>query len=258
MLKLIVFFMAINTAFALTGEDIAKKMYNSNRDKDLVTKTKMTLIDKSGSKRERTFFTFSLDNNHYDSQSLIFFTEPAKIKKVGLLIHNAKEGDANQWLYLPALKKSRRISSGKKSGRFVSSDLTYQDLEDREVELDNHKLLKEEKIKGKKYYIVERTPKKASSSIYTKVISWVDASNWLVKKANFYKGKKSVHKTINSANFKKIGPTWYAGLTVIEDFDEKHKTRLELLNVKQNQKLSSGFFNKSILENPRRLSSFID
>ena len=117
--------------------------------------------------------------------------------------------------------------------------------------------MKEEKIKGKKYYIIERIPKKASSSIYTKVISWVDASNWLVKKANFYKAKTSIHKTINSTNFKKIGNSWYAGLTQVEDFDEKHKTRLELLDVKQNQGLSSSFFNKSILENPRRLNSYL-
>ncbi len=255
-LYLFLFFTSL-PCFALTGDEIAQKVYQSNRDKDSITKTKMTLVDKSGNKRDRVFYSFTIDNNRFDSQSLIYFTEPVKINKIGLLIHNTKSGDTNQWLYLPALKKTRRISSGNKSGRFVSSDLTYQDLEDREVELDNHKLLKEETIKGKKYYILESTPKSADNSIYTKSVSWIDPSMWVVKQVNLYKGKTTIHKKIISSNFKKYGASWKAEKTLITDFDLKHKTMLELLSVKQNIGLDAGFFNKSILENPRRLIPYL-
>lgn len=244
-------------SYALTGNQIAKKAYTSNREVDSIQKIKMTLIDKMKNKRTRVFTSFTKDNNKYDSQTLIVFSIPKKFNKTGMLTHNQKGGDSNQWLYLPALKKTRRIASGKKSGRFVGSDLTYEDLEDREVSLDNHKYLETVKLGKTKYYIIESKAKKKSTSIYTKVKSWINAKTWVVKKAEFYIKKKKAIKTIYVKRFKKFNNTWRATVTLITNHKIKHTTLLEVTKTSFNNKLRNSFFKKTILENPKKIKRYL-
>jgi hypothetical protein len=242
---------------AVTGSQIANKVYNSNREVDSIQVTRMTLVDKKGNKRVRDFTAFAKDNNQYDAQNLILFTKPKSIDGTIMLTHNKKGSDTNQWIYLSGLKKSRRIGSSKKSGRFVGSDLTYEDLEDREPELDNHKLLKTKKIGKTKYYIIESKAKEKSTSTYKKVISLVNSKTWMVKKAIFYKRKKKAHKTITVNKFKKIGKSWRATNTKIENHKIKHITVLEVLKTTFNNNLKSKHFKKLMLENPDRLKRLI-
>ena len=260
MKKMITFIISnfiILNAFSMTGDEVADKIYQSNRDQTSITKTKMVLIDKMNNKKERVFYTFSIDNNKYDSQTITYFETPKKIKDTSLYIQNSNDSDTNQWLFLPALKKTRRISSAKKSGRFVNSDLSYEDLEDRETTLDNHKIIKKDKIGNKEYIILETVPKVASTSIYTKVISWVDTTNWTIVKADFYKQHKTPYKSIKSRNFKKFGNSWRAQSTEIINYDIKTKTQLTLLSVDLKTKLENSFFNKSTLENPNKLTRYL-
>lgn len=258
-MKLILILSAIFSlsSFALTGLEVANKIYNSNRESDSVQTVKMTLTDKSGSKRIRNFVLLSKDNQRYNSQSLIVFTSPKRIEKTGMLTQNNKGDDTNQWIYLPALKKTRRIASSKKSGRFVGSDLSYEDLEDREVELDNHKLIKKDKINNKTYYLLQSTAKDKSTSSYTKVLSWVDPKNWTVRRAHFYKNKNTPAKILDNVKFEKIGSSWVATSTQIEDKTINHKTSLDVISTKFNNNLKKNYFKKSTLENPRKIRKYL-
>ncbi|MEZ4871685.1 MAG: outer membrane lipoprotein-sorting protein [Bdellovibrionales bacterium] len=244
-------------AQALTGTEIAQKVYNSNREADSFQKTKMTLIDKSKSKRERVFIVIAKDNNKYDSQSLIAFSAPKSIKRTGLLIHNHKGSDADQWLYLPALKKTRRIASAKKQGRFVGSDLSYEDLEDRPVSKDNHELIGEKVIGGQKYYLIKSTPKDPSDSMYRKIEYFVDPNRWTIKKADFYTEKEKVYKTLLVKDFKKVGKTWIAEHTTIKNLELGHTTVLEVIETKFNNNFNPTYFQKGALENPGILMKYL-
>lgn len=244
-------------AFSITGLEIATKVYNSNREIDSVQKIQMTLTDKRNKKRKRIFFSFSKDNNKFDSQTLIVFISPKKINKTAMLTHNKKVQDTNQWLYLPALKKTRRIAASKKSGRFVGSDLTYEDLEDREVSLDKHRFLKMDKIGATNYYLIESRAKKKSSSSYKKIRTWVNPKTWTVRRAEFYTNKKTPLKTLNILKMKKYKNSWQAIHTEIINHKEKHKTTLSLLSTKFNNSLKKSFFKKSILENHHKLKRFL-
>ena len=245
------------SVFGLTGKQIAKKVYESNREVDSIQKTKMTLIDKKKNKRVRSFVAFAKNNNSYDAQNLILFTKPKSIDGTVMLTHNKKGDDTNQWIYLSGLKKSRRISSSKKSGRFVGSDLTYEDLEDREPYMDHHKLLKTKSIKNTKYYIIQSNAKDKSTSSYKKVVSLINSKTWMVKKSIFYKKKKKAHKTITVSKFKKIGNSWRAINTKIVNHKIKHTTLLEVQSTKFNVGLKPKHFKKLMLENPDRLKRLI-
>lgn len=258
-MKLLLIFLSIFplNIYAVTGTQIAQKVYNSNREKDSIQITKMTLIDKRGNKRVRDFTAFAKDNNKYDAQNLMLFTKPKSINGTIMLTHNKKGSDTNQWIYLSGLKKSRRIGSSKKSGRFVGSDLTYEDLEDREPELDNHKLLKTKKIGKTKFYIIESKAKDKTTSTYKKVISLINSNTWMVKKAIFYKKKKKAHKTITVNSFKKTGKSWRAVKTTVINHKIKHTTVLEVLKTSFNNNLKAKHFKKLMLENPDRLKRLI-
>ncbi|MFT6633378.1 MAG: hypothetical protein ACJAS4_003348 [Bacteriovoracaceae bacterium] len=245
------------STFALTGKEIAEKVYSSNREFDTIQTSEMKLIDKSGNTRERSFTTFAIDNNRYDSKSLIVFSKPKKVSKTSMLTYNQKGDNSLQWLYLPALKKSRKISSSKKSGRFVGSDIFFEDLEDREVDLDNHKLLKTIKKNGSITYKVQSTPKDKSSSSYKKSLIFVDAKSWLVKKVIFYKKGKKPLKTLTVKEVKKIGKTYIPILTSVTHHKLKHKTIIKVLKTKFNNKLKDSFFKKSVLEKPSKLKKYL-
>jgi hypothetical protein len=245
------------SAFALTGEEVAMKIYESNRESDSIQETKMSLISKNKSVRVRNFISFTKDNNKYNAQTLIVFTSPKKVKNTGILTNNYKEKDSDQWIFLPALKKTRRIASSKKSGRFVGSDLTYQDLENREVNLDNHKLLKSSKLGKKTYLVLQSTPKKESTSIYRMVKVWVDEKTWLVRKAEFYSKRKKPIKTLVVEKIKKYGKSWRAIVTKIKNHKLKHTTILEVEKNSFNNNLESDFFSKAVLENSRKLKKYL-
>jgi hypothetical protein len=255
-LTLTVLFLSFN-AHAITGKQVAKKVYESNREPDAIQKTRMTLIDKKGNKRVRNFIAFAKDNNSYDAQTIILFTKPKSIDGTVMLTHNKKGDDTIQWIYLSGLKKSRRIGSSKKSGRFVGSDLTYEDLEDREPEMDHHKLLRTKKLGKNQYYIIQSHPKDKSTSSYKRIISWVNSKTWMVKKSIFYKKKKKAHKTITVSKFKKIGKSWRAIKTKVVNHKIKHTTLLEVSSTKFNNDLKPNHFKKLMLENPDRLKRLV-
>jgi hypothetical protein len=257
LILLLILTLNINPVLAMTGTEIATKVYDSNREPDSIQKSEMTLIDKSKNTRKRSFTAFAIDNKRYDSKNLVIFTRPKKVENTSMLTYNRKGENSLQWLFLPALKKSRKISNSKKSGRFAGSDVFFEDLENREVELDNHKLLKTIKKKNKTFYMLESTPKKKDSSSYKKTIVLVDAETWLVKKAVFFaKGKKPL-KTLTVKKTKKIGKTWVPILTEIRHHKLRHKTIIEVIETSFDNKLEDSFFNKSSLENHSKFKKFL-
>ncbi len=245
------------SALALTGEEVATKVYNSNRESDTIQTSTMILIDKSGNQKERKFTTLTIDNNKYDAKSLVIFTSPKKIQKTSMLTYNQAGDNSIQWLYLPALKKTRKIASSKKSGRFVGSDIFYEDLENREVSLDNHKFLKTLNTKSGKIHVIESTPKKKSSSSYNKTVSYIDANKWIVRKVDFFTNGKKPLKTLIVKESKKFGKSWIVTHTEVLHHKLKHKTVIKVQETKLNNGLSDSLFNKSSLENQNKIKRFL-
>jgi hypothetical protein len=105
--------------------------------------------------------------------------------------------------------------------------------------------------------VIESKRKKKSSSIYTKVIAWVNPKTWMVKKADFYMKKKTPLKTIYVEKFKKIGKSWRAVKTKIVNHKIKHSTLLEVRNTRFSNNLKPQFFNKSILENQIKIKKYL-
>lgn len=158
-------------------------------------KTTMILKNKQGQESTRYMSGKTLELTADGDKSLIVFESPRDVKGTSTLTFTHKEGPDDQWLYLPAIKRVKRISSNNKSGPFMGSEFAYEDLSSQEVEKYNYKYIKQEAINGIQAHMVERYPLDPKSG-YTKQVVWWNADNYRLEKINFYDRKNALLKTL--------------------------------------------------------------
>ena len=134
-------------------------------------------------------------------KSMIIFEDPADVKGTALLTFSHKTGDDDQWLYLPALKRVKRISSSNKSGPFMGSEFAYEDLSSQEVEKYTYSYLRDETLDGVETFVIERYPVDTKSG-YTRQVVWLDKDEYRVRKIDFYDRKASHLKTLVIGDYK--------------------------------------------------------
>ena len=121
------------------------------------------------SEKRWQFFRFG---NYGESKALLRFVSPAEVKGVALLIVNHPDRASDQWMWLPELQRDRRVALQDRSTRFFGTDFSYEDLEERDVNQSDFKLLGEEAVEGQACWKIESTPKKGKSSQYNRVVMW--------------------------------------------------------------------------------------
>lgn len=235
-----------NTQKELNGTQIAQKVFDIENGTSSIARMKMSLVEK-GKSKEREFISIGYDEKNRNNRNLIRFLKPKNIANTSLLTHDQGGSDNLQWLYLPAMKKVRKISASGKGRKFVGSDIYYEDMQSREVSKDNHKRLKDDKYEGTLCYVVESTPKKASSSSYTKKVAWIHPQTWLPVMVDFYRDGKKIKNT-KVKNMKKIQDIWTITESLTEDLVSKHQTRIELEKIKYNIGVGKDFFTTKNLE----------
>ena len=152
----------------------------------------MELTEKGRAPRVRTLVTYRLDRNNGETANLMRFLEPDDIAGTGLLSLQKAEGPSEQWLFLPALDRVRRIASDRKGGRFVGSDLYFEDVEERRPTMDRHRLVGQETVNGVPCEMLESVPLEAGSSVYRRRISWIDPQTALAMRVDFFERDDAV------------------------------------------------------------------
>ena len=147
-------------SFGMSAEEIIQKVDTRDDGDNIIANLSMVLVDKSNKQRIRTLKRFTKDFG-VDTYQSIFFLAPSDVKNTAFLTFDYDDDnkDDDQWLYLPALKKTKRIASTDKSGSFVGSDFFYSDLTKPDLSDYNYKLIKEQKVDNFKTWIIERIPK---------------------------------------------------------------------------------------------------
>jgi outer membrane lipoprotein-sorting protein len=155
----------------------------------------MVLSNRQGQKSERELRVRTLEMTDDGDKSLVIFDSPRDVKGTAFLSYSHKTGNDDQWLYLPALKRVKRIASNNKSGPFMGSEFAYEDISSQEVEKYSYKYLHEETLDGMSCYVVERYPVDENSG-YTRQIVWIDQEEFRVWKVVFHDRKDSLLKTL--------------------------------------------------------------
>jgi len=220
----------------------------------------MILIDKNGQERVRKIHSFGKDKGK-DRLRLMFFIEPADVKNTGFLTYDYDDPkrDDDQWLYLPALRKTKRIASSDKSGSFMGSDLNYSDMTSRNLEDFDFSFYGEKKemdVDGAKVWVIEsipRTKKVIEETGYEKSILFVRQDNYFVIRAISYEEKQGYKKYMEVKHLEKIEGIWVATEMHVtrkrgNANEFVHKTILKLTNIKFNQNLDYDLFSIRRLE----------
>jgi hypothetical protein len=239
------------------GAALAQQVYDRADGKDMSTRAVMVLTEKGHSPRQRDLFTYALDLGKGERWSLTRFTKPADISGTGLLTQDHPGGESDQKLYLPALDKVRLIVSSRKGGRFVGSDLFYEDLRDREVDMDHHRLAGKGKTGGQVCEILISTPVDPDNSVYSKRVSWIHPKTLVPLRVDYYeKDREEPTKRLKVFKLKKIQGYWTVLDSIMYDLQTEHKTRIVTKAVKYDQGISEALFSDQALADDSREKEF--
>jgi len=172
----------------------------------------MILVNKAGQEmtRELSFKTLERENEDVGDKGLTVFSTPRDVQGTALLSHAKILEPDDQWLYLPALKRVKRISSANKSGPFVGSEFAFEDFTSTELNKYEYKYVGEEMLGDMKVDVLERFPLYENSG-YTKQVSFVDQDVYQVRKIDFYDRKGSLLKTLILSDYREYeGGIWRA------------------------------------------------
>ncbi len=242
--------MATNiNAQTLTGRDIAQKVKDRPDGDTRSSEMTMQLVNKNGSTRERKIQSYSMDIDK-DKKTIMFFLYPGDVKGTGFLTWDYDDVSKtdDKWLYLPAMKKTRRISgSSSKTDYFMGSDFTYDDMGSRNVDEDEHKLLKEETVDGQKCWVIESTPK-TKDEIYSRKIAWIRQDCLIALEVEYYDKMDKLHRKLELSNIEQVDGFWVAKKMHMTNEQTNHQTMLTISNPKYNIKIDESAFTVAKLE----------
>ncbi len=244
------------SAFALTAEERGLQIAEESDRRDLgfvdsQAQMVMTLKNKQGDQSVRFLRVKVLEVRNDGDKSLTIFDEPRDVKGTALLTfsHGVKPDD--QWLYLPALKRVKRISSKNKSGPFMGSEFAYEDIGSQEVEKYTYKYIRDENLEGKATFVIERYPVDKNSG-YTRQIVWMDQAEYIPLKIEFYDRKNALLKTLVFNEYRKfLDKHWRSHSMFMQNHQTGKNTLLEWKDYEFQNGLREGDFNRNSLKRAR-------
>ncbi len=236
----------------LIGRDIIQKVKDRPNGDTRYSELTIKLVNKKGKERERKLKSYSMDLgvNKKDTKTLMFFEYPGDVKGTGFLTWDYDEigKDDDKWLYLPAMKKTRRISgSSAKKDYFMGTDFTYDDMGSRNVDEDKHTLLREENFEGHKCWVIESVSKD-TRDIYSKKISWIRQDNLIAMKVEYYDKMNKLHRLLKLSEIEKVDGFWTAKKMHMKNVQTNHQTYLIVENSKYNIDINESSFTVAKLE----------
>lgn len=244
-------------AQTITPEEIATRNFAVGKVADSVTEATFRLISPSGQERVRkTQGRSKLKAGTLDNRSLVRFVSPADVRgTVSLTVENSEPGrDDDIWIYLPALKKVRRLVSSNKKDSFVGTDFSYGDVIGYRVADWTHRILREEKADGFDCWVMESLPKSAQvreDSGYSRRVAWVRKDNFAAVRAESYDLSGALLKVITLRDHRNVDPKngkWVAMKLEARNVQENRRTLIEFDRYEVNQGVSEDSFTARALE----------
>jgi hypothetical protein len=219
---------------SLTGAEAAKRMDDARRAKTEHNVMTMSLENARGQQRVRTIEGWSREVSEEEDHRFARFLEPADVKDTTLLTYDFDHVDDDIWLYLPALKKVKRILSSNKTDYFMGSDFTYWDMENIDLVNWDYQLAGSEQVDGVDCHVLEAKPKNAKEieeSGYHKVVYWIGKNDWLARKIEYTDTKDRLSKRLTLSEIRPTSerdPRPRAHKLLMDNLFTKHKTTLAM------------------------------
>lgn len=239
--------MAVSPLFALNGRDVIQKVNDVKDPEYTHTLDRMDLIDKDGSTQSRVLEEWGSSKDDV-TNAVIVFRNPASVKNTRFLTISKKNGSSDKWIYLPSLRTTRRVASSEGDKSFMGSDVTYDDMTDRDIDDDDHILVGESTDKnGFTCYEVKSTPKDPSSSQYGYKVCYVDHETLLPVYTEMYDKEGVLLKVLTVEEIKKVSTYQTPVSTLLENVQSGHKTRLVITNIEVDKPVPDKVFTQNFL-----------
>ena len=229
-----------------TGLEIIEKAYNRPVSNTMEANLSMILENSKGVQRVREIKQYTKDFSDVEKKLMIFL-QPKDVKNTTFMNWSFDDGSEDQWIYLPALKKIKRISSDSDSDYFMGSDFTYDDLGDRHPEEDTHKLVGEETVDGYDCYIVESTSLD-EEYMYTKTITWIIKDKWIGYKKEFYDEDEDFLKQLNLVKYEEFGDVIVLTEVKMTNDQNGHSTIMRLSDVEIDKSIADNMFTERMMK----------
>lgn len=214
---------------------------------DSQSEMKMVLRAANGNENTRLIQIKSLEVQGDGDKNLMVFNEPRDVQGTAFLSYSHIEGPDDQWIYLPALKRVKRIASRTKAGSFMGSEFSYEDLASFEVEKFDFKFLRDEPCGEHTCHVLESTPKDEHSG-YSRQVSWIENKDFRVHKIEFYDKKKAHLKTMTVQKYELIeNKFWRPTHSVMVNHQTGNATELLWYNIRLKTGLTEADFSQNNL-----------
>jgi predicted RND superfamily exporter protein/outer membrane lipoprotein-sorting protein len=239
----------------LSAAEIAKRNFQASKFNDSTATATFRLINASGQERVRTSTGASkLLPGTTDAQRMITFLSPADVKGTRTWVIEHSHGNDDMWIYLPAMKKVRRLVASNKRDAYAGTDFSYGDVLGHRPEDWDHKLIGGERLDGRDCYVIESSPVRAEvgkNSGYSKRVSWIDKESFIAVKAEAYDLGAQLSRRFFARDIQKVDPKndkWQPMVMEADDLQSGHRTIIEFKNFRVNVGIPDSLFSSKNLE----------
>jgi len=247
MSKLLAFLIA-TCAMAQDPRQIIEEVQRRNRSQSQRYEGTLTVTSAKSRVAEKRW-RFERIGSFGDSKSVLRFIDPPEVKGVALLVHNHKDRSSDQWMWTPELQRDRRIALQDRSTRFFGTDFSFEDLEERDVDQFDFKLLGEEKLEGEDCWKLESRPRQTKTSQYTHSYVWVRKDLFLFMMVEGYKGGELMRR-IAYRDYQNVKGLWTAKTMEVFDNKRNSRTTMKLEKLDYNLPMKDGDFTLQALRRP--------
>lgn len=217
---------------------------------DFTADLTMTLFGSRGETNVRRMRARILETERGDKR-VILFDEPGDVRGTAVLTHTHQDGGDDQWIYLPSIKRVKRIATGAKSGPFMGSEFAYEDLTAQELAKYGYKYLREEQCPGGECYVIERVPTEAQSG-YRRQLVWIDTEELRAWRVEYYDRKDALLKVLTLEKYELYKDRyWRARTMTMENVQTGKRTVLDWSNFAFGSGLTEAAFDPARLSDLR-------
>lgn len=236
------------TAQAQDARQIMDTVYKQDNSRDTYWRARLEVFDKKGTLRSKKFSLRKLGSLG-NSKTLARFTDPAEVRGVGLLTYNQTGVGDRQWLYTPAIQRTRRIAPQERSRKFLGTDFTNEDMAERVLDDYSYKIIGQgEMIEGRKCYKIEARPVAADRSQYSYVYIWVPVDVPYSVLAEMYDKAGQRVRILKASQLEKISGIWVAKQVEVSTPADGTRSVMVMEEIKFNSGLKEDMFTQQALE----------
>lgn len=234
----------------LSGLEISRRSDRARRSQNEYSVMTMTLENHRGQTRVRTIENWSREVSEDEDHRFSRFLEPSDVRDTTLLTYDHTHKNDDTWLYLPALKKVKRILSSNKKDYFMGSDFSYEDMENTDLVNWDYKLTASETLDGVDCYVVEGVPNneaEATETAYSKTVMWIGKDDFHARRVHYFDKKGRLAKRMRAYDIKPPSPgekRTRAHRMTMENLIKRHKTTLEFRDIQLDADIPAGTFSQ--------------